>query len=153
MPSSSTQSEFTIRSANQTLPLVKMIVEDIVQFANKIGETRDRLDYLNEGRDLSNPKDEYSKEVKAIYDAMDQESKKMDLCLKELADLKVNPANAANGFVDFPAIRDEEMVMLCWNVADKEVLHWHKSEEDCCKRRPIDLALIRQSGDTSVSAP
>lgn len=127
-----------------------MIVEDIVQYSSNISETRSRLDYLNEGRDLSHPQDEYSKELKAIYDAMDKESTQLDGCLQELSSLKVIHANAASGFVDFPALRENEEVVLCWCLQDKEVLHWHKEDEPCSARRPIDLALIRQSGDSSI---
>ena len=149
MTSSSTKSEFTIRSANQTLPLVRMIVEDIVQFSREISETRERLAYLNEGRDLSESKDDYSRELHSIENAMELKSARVDKCIRELVDLNVIPADPVNGFVDFPAIRENEPVHLCWNIGEKEVLNWHDVEEECSHRRPIDLALIRQSGEAS----
>jgi hypothetical protein len=152
MSPSFTKTDYTIRSANQTLPLVSMIVEDIVELSREIAETRERLDYLTDGRNVQQSKDDYSKELRSIENSMDQKSQKVQQCMKELDDLNIFSANAINGFVDFPAVRNDQPVFLCWQLGEKEVLHWHFANEDCEDRRPIDLSLIRQSGDSSFPA-
>lgn len=145
------ENEFTIRTANQTLPLVKMIVQDIVALSTEVSDTRERLEYLSEGRDESGLEDEYSKELHSIEQTMELKSDKVGQYIEELTELRIGTTAATEGFVDFPATRDNEAVFLCWHVGDKEVLNWHRRNEACSARRPVDLSLIRQSGDRHYS--
>lgn len=149
-PGSNT-TEFTIRSANQTLPLVRMIVEDIVRLSNEIADTRERLEYLNDGRDRDDYQDEYSRELDSVEQATDLKSQRLEQFIEELTELNVQTGSASDGFIDFPALRDGEPVCLCWMLGEQEVMHWHRTDEDCTQRRPIDLPLIRQSGDRHLS--
>jgi hypothetical protein len=143
--------QFTIRSANQTLPLVKMIVQDIVALSREVFETRERLDYLSEGRDANGLDDEYSRELNSIEQTNELKSNKVDQYIGELTELQLGATEVTQGFVDFPATRQDEAVCLCWHMADKEVMYWHRRDEACSARRPVDLPLIRQSGDRHYS--
>lgn len=42
------------------------------------------------------------------------------------------------GLVDFPAVRDGEEVLLCWQLGEEEVAHWHGLEEGFAGRKPLD---------------
>lgn len=144
------KAEFTIRSANKTLPLVSRIVDDVVALSKRIGDTRTRLEYLTEGRPKSED-DDYSNELKAIEEETNRESKLLDEFLRELLSLNVIPTSAHNGYVDFLAQREGVQVCLCWRQGEKEVMHWHRADEDCSSRRLVDLPLIRQSGEREAS--
>jgi hypothetical protein len=115
-------------------------------------DTRERLEYLAEGRESDGVEDEYAKELTAIEQATDLKSLKVDQYIKELTDLKLRTSVVTQGFVDFPAMRENEAVCLCWHLADKEVMYWHRQDEDCSARRLVDLPLIRQSGDRHFSS-
>jgi hypothetical protein len=151
MTSAETKSEFTIRSANRTLPLVKMIVQDIVGLSKEVNETRERLEYLSEGRETEH-QDEYAKELASIEQVTDLQYAQIDGWIQELKKLQVLPHSASDGFVDFPALRNGEPVCLCWQLGDKEVVYWHRQDQECSKRQPVDLPMIRQSGDRSMSS-
>ena len=143
-------SEFTIRTANKTLPLVSRIVDDIVALSKQVSETRDRLEYLAEGRPDSQD-DVYSKELKAIEESTDEKSEMLDQYLQELLSLSVIPTSASQGYVDFLAQRNGEQVCLCWRQGEDEVMFWHRAGENCSSRQLVDLPLIRQSGDRAAS--
>ena len=149
MTNSGLKKGFTIREANQTLPLVRMIVEDIVVLSRQINETRDRLAYLAQGR--PDDDNEYSKELQAIEDSTDRKTELLDRYLAEIASINAIPDAAVEGYIDFPAFREDKPICLCWRQGEDEVMHWHGAEEDCSKRRPVDLPLIRQSGDRTTS--
>lgn len=148
---SSKNKNFTIRTANLTLPLVKMIVQDIVVLSKEVSETRERLDYLVGGRGGGAQDDDYAKELESIEQTNELKSDRLDKFVNELAQLGLGAAQVSEGFVDFPAIREGKAVSLCWHLGDKEVMYWHAANEDCAMRRPVDLPLIRQSGDRSFS--
>lgn len=143
--------QFTIRSANQTLPLVKMIVQDIVALSREVAETRQRLEYLSEGREASSREDEYSKELTSIEQATEMKFNDVEQFIGELSQLGLGTTAVTHGFVDFPAMRQDEAVCLCWHLGDKEVMYWHGRDEECSARRLVDLPLIRQSGDRFYS--
>jgi len=42
------------------------------------------------------------------------------------------------GLVDFPAQRESEEILLCWQLGEDEVAHWHGLEEGFAGRRPLD---------------
>ncbi|MGB1928305.1 MAG: DUF2203 domain-containing protein [Mariniblastus sp.] len=148
---SSNNKNYTIRTANLTLPLVKMIVQDIVLLSKEVSETRERLDYLVGGRGRVSQNDDYAKELESIEQANELKSARLDKFVNELTQLELGAAQVNDGFVDFPAVREGEAVSLCWHLGDKEVMYWHPADEDCQMRRPVDLPLIRQSGDRSFS--
>ena len=102
MTNSSLEKGFTIREANQTLPLVRMIVEDIVVLSRQINETRERLAYLTQGR----PQDdnEYSKELQAIEDSTNQKTEQLDQFLREI--LSINAIPTACLLYTSPSPRD-----------------------------------------------
>lgn len=43
-----------------------------------------------------------------------------------------------SGLVDFPALRDDEPVYLCWQLGEPAVAHWHPLEGGFAAREPIE---------------
>jgi hypothetical protein len=41
------------------------------------------------------------------------------------------------GLIDFPAMREDEPVYLCWKMGEPSVAHWHGIEEGFVSRRPL----------------
>jgi len=41
------------------------------------------------------------------------------------------------GLVDFPAMRDDEPIYLCWKLGEPRVAHWHGLEEGFSARKPL----------------
>ena len=129
-----------------------MIVQDIVVLSKEVNETRERLDYLVGGPvEEGAQNDDYARELESIGQANQLKSDTLDKFVNELSQLGLGAAQVSDGFVDFPAMREGEDVSLCWHLGDKEVMYWHPADEDCPMRRPVDLPLIRQSGDRSFS--
>ncbi len=149
--SDSSKKKFTIRVANSMLPLVQSITGDIVRLANEVEETRQRLEYLNDGRVAERANDIYGKELHSIEKYTNRKSETVQAFVMELSELSLITKRVADGFVDFPALRNDESACLCWELGEREVKHWHWSYEDCSQRRPVDLELIRQSGERSLS--
>lgn len=42
------------------------------------------------------------------------------------------------GLVDFPALRGEEEIFLCWELGEDEVDHWHDLSSGYRGRQPLD---------------
>jgi hypothetical protein len=59
-------------------------------------------------------------------------------CIAELESLGVLVKDADLGLVDFPALRGDLPVLLCWHVGELAVEFWHSYEEGYAGRKPID---------------
>ena len=50
------------------------------------------------------------------------------------------PRHRAAGF---PCIVGEEVILLCWELGEKGITHWHGMEEGFAGRKPIDERILR----------
>jgi len=113
---------FTPIEAVKTLPLVKQIVRDILYSANelrllKIGEQKNILD---------NP-------------VITEHLQKINNYVEEITELGCfyKDWNFEIGLVDFPALIDDEEVMLCWKSDEQEIKYYHKHTDGFVGRKPI----------------
>src|SRR5262245_28445879 len=118
---------FTIEEANAMLPLVRAITRDMVQLAKDIVERQQRVEYLKAGRDIERG-DPYSDELAQSLDDLERDRERLHDYVIELRELGVEPKGAIEGLVDFPAMMDGQLVLLCWKYDEPEVLFWHTLE-------------------------
>jgi hypothetical protein len=57
--------------------------------------------------------------------------------LAELESVEVVLRDIERGLVDFPAIREEHEVYLCWLVDEDEIRHWHPLDAGFAGRQPL----------------
>jgi hypothetical protein len=56
---------------------------------------------------------------------------------KRLADMGVELKDVEQGLFDFPALRDERVVLLCWREGEPEVEWFHEIVEGFAGRQPL----------------
>lgn len=44
-----------------------------------------------------------------------------------------------SGLIDFPALRNGETVLLCWQLGEDEIAFWHGTDDGYAGRRPLPL--------------
>lgn len=118
---------FTPKEANQTLPLVKKIVEDILKAGQEI-------------RDHSAKIGAHAEKNPDVIRLMDQLE---DLFL-ELENLgcSYKDWNFSVGLVDFLAVIEGREVFLCWRSDENELKFYHEMEEGFSGRKLIPEGLI-----------
>jgi hypothetical protein len=57
----------------------------------------------------------------------------------ELQGLGVLVKDLDRGLVDFPCIHRGREILLCWELGEDEVAHWHGLEEGFAGRKPLPL--------------
>jgi hypothetical protein len=115
-----------VASANQTLPLVRAIVSDIVELYREVREREERLTRITRGRTKeSRPDDPYVEEVEQIRQELERDVDRLQGFIDELQELGVEFKDPVMGLVDFPAKRDGKEVYLCWKLGEPRVEFWH----------------------------
>ena len=124
---------FTIEQANRMLPLVRRIVEDIVQDYARWREQVGVLEVVAAGRRGDSPPDEAEK--------VEQDTQRLAADIEryvgELRELGVDFKGFDEGLVDFPAEIDGRRVYLCWKLGEESVEHWHDVDAGYAGRQKL----------------
>ncbi len=117
-----TKQLFTPREANETLPLVKKIVDDILTTGR---------DIRNLSRHLGNAFDQDT-DVQKLMNELHELLSELDNIGCEYKDF-----NFTVGLVDFPAIIDNKEVYLCWRSDEVHLQFYHEIDAGYAGRRRI----------------
>ena len=52
-----------------------------------------------------------------------------------------------SGLIDFPALRNGETVLLCWQLGEDEIAFWHGTEDGFTGRRPLPIDMPLEGED------
>ena len=122
---------FTIDQANRALPLVRRIVQDIVDEYARWQEMVKRLDVMTAAaaRDAA-AVDRQQRDIQSA-------ARSIDGYVRELTQLGVEMKGFDVGLVDFPGEMGGRPVYLCWRLGESSVAHWHERDAGYAGRRPL----------------
>ena len=130
---------FTVAEANQRLPLVRAIVDDIVRLFVDVQERRQRLADLierNPRRSQQQPS-VYSEEIEHMEADLQADMERWQGFVGELAELGVDLKDPAVGLVDFPTLVEGQEACLCWKFGEPDVGFWHYLNAGFRGRKPV----------------
>ena len=122
---------FTIEQANRTLPLVRRIVQDIVDQYARWQELVKSLDVLAAGPSPD------TVQIDRLQRDIQTAARAIDGFVRELNDIGVEMKGFEIGLVDFPGEVDGHAVYLCWRLGEPTVAHWHERDAGFAGRRPL----------------
>jgi hypothetical protein len=129
---------FSVAQANAALPLVRRIVQDIVNEHSKVVTLQTLLDDLADN--------ELDDSAAALESRRRDASERLAALTKELGSIGCELKDWEYGLVDFPAVIDGEQVCLCWRLGEDRVGHWHDRHGGFAGR----LALTEAKDQPSV---
>ena len=129
---------FTPEEANALLEQVRPVAESLVAHRRSFTVAAARRARLA-SRISGNGGDFDPQEPRELQAEMENESQEVVKAVEELERLGVLVKDLDRGLVDFPALRDGEEVLLCWQVGEDEVAFWHGVEEGFAGRKPLPL--------------
>ena len=78
-------------------------------------------------------------EQRSLEEEFEREGAAVAACVAQLEELGVLVKDLDRGLVDFPALRNGEEVLLCWEVGEDEIAYWHGVDEGFAGRKPLPL--------------
>jgi hypothetical protein len=121
---------FTVDKANTILPLIKKKFDEVLCCKNNVMDIQEELQNLSDSNcsfeKFIKKKQELNHIVTSLY--------KM---IQELEDMGVMVKSVDEGLLDFPSIRDDKEIWLCWKIGENKVKFWHGKDEDFMGRKPI----------------
>lgn len=143
---------FTVDEANRTLPLVRMIVQDIVELFGDLQRRRERLVALR-ARHGGKPRgadDPYEAEVIQMESELETDVERLQAFVDELRKIGAELKDPAVGLIDFPTYIDGDEAYLCWRLGEPRVGYWHGLEEGFSGRQALPTGDVeRRASDDS----
>ena len=127
---------FTPEEANALLDEVRPLAEALVAHRRAMAVTATRQARLVQ-RIAGNGGDFDPQEPRALEEEFEREGAAVATCVAKLEELGVLVKDLDRGLVDFPALRGDEEVLLCWEVGEDEVAYWHGVDEGFAGRKPL----------------
>jgi hypothetical protein len=131
---------FTPEDANKILPDIIRRFDTILIQKKHIVELQDELQRLVESGTSFEPfikkKQTLNVAVSNLYKAIEQ-----------LENTGVLIKSVDEGLLDFPSMRFDEEVWLCWKAGETEVKFWHSKQEGFMGRKPLARKGFRIGGD------
>ncbi len=125
---------FTVETANRALSLVRPITADIVKQYDELMRGRTRYQTLS----LENAQDD---ELERLNDEIEATTDRLNALIEELNDVGVQLKDPRTGLIDFPALHDGRIVLLCWKLDEDTLGYWHELETGFGGRQPLTAAF------------
>ncbi len=134
---------FTVAQANNTLPLVKRIVADILEDYRVWRDLMRQFELLS--ADATGETSESEEQI-ALRAQVDDAAQRINSYMDELAQIGCVFKGFEQGLVDFHSKRDNRDVLLCWKHGEPAVGHWHELEGGFDGRQPVESESFREDG-------
>jgi hypothetical protein len=128
---------YTVDEANNELPRVRRIVEQIAKLSALLPELEDQARIAQyESKRPGATADDHTRQEQARAAVSGAE---MEL-LKAVASLNgmgIQLKGPLEGLIDFPSYRGGELVELCWKLGEESVEYWHHIGEGYAGRKKL----------------
>ena len=131
---------FTPAEANAVLEHVRPLVEQlVVRRAEHIAalERQEELERKIRGNGGGIPPAQLADATAEVDAAARRLAKLVDEINASGAEVK----DLETGLIDFPALRNGETVLLCWQLGEDEIGFWHGTDDGYAGRRPLPLDM------------
>ena len=126
-------SHFTIEDANRVLPSVIKKFNNIVSLKNEVTRIQSEMEtnprYMSSFKDYMIKKQELNIAITNFYKA-----------IEDLESTGVMVKSIEEGLLDFPSLRFNEEVWLCWKEGETEIKFWHGKDEGFTGRKPLSVS-------------
>ena len=129
---------FTAAEANEALLTVRPLAEKLVAHRQKLREAQEQRAELMR-RIASNGGALDARQVATLDAQLKREGQALARTVARIQELGVLVKDLDRGLIDFPALRGDEEVLLCWQLGEDEVNYWHGLEDGFAGRRPLPL--------------
>ncbi len=122
---------FTLDEANNILPQIKLLVEEIVEKRTKLYEEMDKFENMDE-----NGTDDI---LETMY--LKSSIKQLNKEITELIEIIESFGAMVKGLdpflVDFPSEHKGNPILLCWKEGEEKIEFWHDLNSGFMGRKPI----------------
>ena len=122
--------QFTLDEANALIPWLaekfqnlNLVRQEYVSIQERMNDSR-----INSGNEI---------EITELKSTSDQLARQLEEGVEEILDQGIIVRDMSLGLVDFPSLRDNRDIYLCWIGGEARVDYWHEVNQGFSHRQPI----------------
>ena len=122
--------QFTLEEDNALIPWLaekfqnlNLVRQEYVSIQERMNDPR-----INSGNEI---------EVSQLKSTSDQLARQLEEGVEEILDQGIIVRDLSLGLVDFPSLRDNRDIYLCWIGGEVRVDYWHEIDQGFSHRQPI----------------
>jgi hypothetical protein len=127
---------FTVEEANAAVAELRPIVEQLVRHGRNLAAAQRRQAELVT-RIAGNGGDMAPSDLREAAETIESEAAAIGKCADLIDAAGAQIKSLEEGLLDFPALRGDEVVLLCWKLGEEEIGYWHGVDEGFAGRKPL----------------
>jgi hypothetical protein len=132
------QRYYTPAQANAALPLVRAIVQDIVNLSRELHEREER-GVLRRHGGRGRLSAAHEEELEQGNKDLERDQERMRELVHELGELGVELKDDLTGLIDFRSRMDGREIYLCWRLGEPSVAFWHELDGGFAGRQRLKM--------------
>jgi hypothetical protein len=127
---------FTLEEANAALGELRPVAEQMVAKRRELVDAQGRRAALG-AQVVTNGGDLTPSDFADADDELESAASDLARCVERIQAAGVLVKDLDRGLLDFPALRGDEEILLCWHVGEGDIAYWHGIEEGFAGRKPL----------------
>ena len=128
---------FTPAEVEALIPKLTEIMENVKTVHTELTAARERLNAEEQRITMSGGGVIDARGWRKDTAAIARLTSRMQTRLQEIVGLGGSPKDLRLGLIDFPHLRNGEVVNLCWKYGERAITHWHRLDEGFAGRKPL----------------
>ena len=122
--------QFTLDEANALIPWLAEKFQNLNLVRQEYVSIQERMNHprINSGNEI---------EVRQLKSTSGQLARQLEEGIEEILDQGIIVRDLSLGLVDFPSLRDNRDIYLCWIGGEVRVEYWHEIDQGFSHRQPI----------------
>lgn len=121
---------FTVSEANQLIPVVRPRLERLRKFYARLSRMREDAKAAAAASEAGGGMPGGSVYVETLYE--------IGKIIAEIGDHGIQLKDHSRGLIDFPSMREGRIVLLCWQLGEREEIeYWHETEAGFAGRQRL----------------
>lgn len=125
---------FTLEEANALLPRVREIILSMQRSKKATDEARVEFENLDASHARGNG---YDMKREQLANRITDKMRAIRQDLEALHEIGCQLKDVDMGLIDFPSMRDGQVVNLCWKLGEDEIGYWHSLDTGFGSRQPL----------------
>jgi hypothetical protein len=127
---------FTLSEARALLPELQTHFAQFAQARGATARTVEELEELERQRTRANTL-ELARPLRMLRETLGAHAEEMREALRTVQDLGVVIKRLDPILIDFPSVREDRVIFLCWQEGEDTINYWHEVADGFAGRRPV----------------
>ena len=136
---------FTLDEAQSLLPVLESLLKRAIDSRRSAREVEAELNGIAQQIYLSGGMRVNATAVARQRAAMEDQLKQVRDSVAEIDAIGVQVKDLESGLLDFPCRVDDQIVLLCWQMGEPSIGHWHTMDAGFKGRQPLDERFRRSA--------